>query len=230
MSLLDWEKEKHGRVSLALVAEKLKKIERLRYCADRLAEAWDNPALQQGLMLDIRSDFEEALAAATENPFKVVVRPQPASNGLTYFVYLERTDWPKDSLLLARHRGYITPINRHNVEEANSEGYVWASFLGVPFTPCEKAEDTATRHTAPEYGVRQAGNMIHEVMHIADEYADCQYGEGRDSVTGKPRDKDDRSSDEVRKDLVALLQVVLMTGEAPPAAKPSLTGVVFRFD
>lgn len=98
---------------------------------------------------------------AEKPAFRVYVRPMPASNGLTYFVILERADrelgkdQPTD--------GYISAINRHNVAEANSEGYSWAAFLGVPFTPCEAVVDTATHKSVMENGVAQTPI---EAMHL----------------------------------------------------------------
>lgn len=82
--------------------------------------------------------------------FRVTVNPLRASNGLTYVVTLDQGTRPGDAM--PWDDGRITPINRNNVDEANSEGAEWAKFLGVPFTPCAPVQDAATKNTVPEYG------------------------------------------------------------------------------
>lgn len=94
------------------------------------------------LSKEIRAYAADLLEAPAPQ-FRVHVAPMQASNGLTYVVCLDRADNPD---------GGITPINRNDVDEANSEGVEWAEFLGVPFTPCEPVTDTAAANTVPEYG------------------------------------------------------------------------------
>lgn len=145
MSYLDWEKKKHGvRLMQTLVARGVKCVP-LQQLAALLPEA-------------IRKKHADALAKATEPPFRVYVKPQQASNGLTYFVMLMRTDL--DNKPSCRTDGLMSVINRHNVDEANAEGYAWASFLGVEFTPCEAVPDTAAKNTVPEYGEPHAPDIL----------------------------------------------------------------------
>ena len=59
----------------------------------------------------------------------------------------------------------MTPINRNDVREANDEGARWASFLGVPFTPCEPVQGETSPSRVPEYGV----NAVHGAIPTADE-------------------------------------------------------------
>ncbi len=106
----------------------------------------------------VRDSFDEIAKAVVVDHFRVTVRPQHASNGLTYYVVLERLNRPTTGRESA-YDGRLTPCNRHDVMEANCEGYAWAAFLGVAFTPCEAVADPATIHTVREAGVSQAGRF-----------------------------------------------------------------------
>jgi len=153
-ALLNWEKRKY--------ADALEQINaRRRILAENVFSAMEsikNGAVGDtnycGIFKEELDAFNQALEKAMNPPFKVVVQPMQASNGLSYFVILLRTDG--ESVPTFRHKGRMSVINRHDVNEANAEGYAWASFLGVPFTPCEKVEDTAAKNTVPEYGPEQA--------------------------------------------------------------------------
>jgi hypothetical protein len=78
-------------------------------------------------------------------------------------VCLDRGDRPADAA--PWDNGRMTPINRNDVREANDEGARWASFLGVPFTPCEPVQGETSPSRVPEYGV----NAVHGVIPTADE-------------------------------------------------------------
>lgn len=95
-----------------------------------------------------------SLLAQPEAPtpkFEVSVFPMPASNGVTYYVSLDRVDRRKKVGGWAWHDDRITPINRNDVEEANCEGEKWADFLGVPFVPCAAVKGRLP-NTVPQYG------------------------------------------------------------------------------
>lgn len=143
MSLLDWEKKKYERA--------LEEIEQRRRGVgdDLLEKARDLGDKSYDFHAD--AAFDEAVRESLKPPFRVVVQPMQASNGLSYFVTLIRTDGERVPTF--RHEGRMSVINRHVVEEANAEGYAWAAFLGVPFVPCEAVTDTAEKNTVPEYGV-----------------------------------------------------------------------------
>jgi hypothetical protein len=156
MSLLDWEKKKYERSMQAITERREALYENLLRATGQLRVA------------PVGRTIEEAL----KMPFKVCVVPMQASNGLSYFVSLERTDGEKRPTF--RHEGRISVINRHNVDEANAEGYAWAAFLGVPFVACEKREDTAPKNTVPEYGPSQVEDAVglKQVVEWAGAYVD----------------------------------------------------------
>lgn len=104
---------------------------------------WHAPKIFRAAIHALRAELarQQVVAAPVEVPFRVSVCPLSASNGVTYVVCL-------DSLAGER----ITPVNRNDISEANSEGEKWAEFLGVPFVPCEAITDIGPVNTVPEYG------------------------------------------------------------------------------
>lgn len=88
-------------------------------------------------------------AAAGGRGFRVSVEPLEASNGVTYVVCLDSPHQRADAA--PWDSGRITPINRNDVDEANSEGERWAKFLGASFTPCTAVEGRLP-NTVPQYG------------------------------------------------------------------------------
>lgn len=89
-------------------------------------------------------------ASAARAAFRVSVVPMEASNGLTYTVCLDQASRAIDAA--PWDDGRLTPINRNDLAEANTEGAEWAEFLGVPFTPCTYIPGVARKNTVPEYG------------------------------------------------------------------------------
>lgn len=104
----------------------------------------------QKVVCDDRCDYPACQGPVPQPAFRVTVNPLRASNGITYVVCLDRGDRALDAM--PWDNGRITPINRNSLEEANYAGQEWAEFLGVAFTPCGPAADTAATNTVPEYG------------------------------------------------------------------------------
>jgi hypothetical protein len=165
MSLLDWEKKGYGLAMGPILQRREAMAFRLRDIAESYSiESRGEPFC--GISKETKNELEAAIKQAVTPPFRVVVQGLHASNGLSYFVTLYRTDGERVPTL--RRDGRISPINRHDLDEANSEGYAWASFLGVPFTPCEAEVDEATRHTVPEYGTP----LAQDTLKLIKEYKD----------------------------------------------------------
>lgn len=146
MTWLDYQKEIHAEFLLRTKATQDARTESVLDKLFRFTSTEEKTAL--------RDYLNETYAP----PFRVRVADLHASNGLTYVVMLERTDLDENPM--CRSEGAMSVVNRHDVDEANSEGYAWAGFLGVPFTPCKAVEDTAETHTVREGGTQHAADIL----------------------------------------------------------------------
>jgi hypothetical protein len=159
MSYLDMQKRIYEHALQAITPRRQELLAALKHKVEAITSSWASEITGElpysapstaALIEQFNIDLESALAM----PFRVHVTPMQASNGLSYFVTLDRTDGDKTPTI--RRDGRMTIINRNNVDEANAEGYAWAAFLGVPFEPCEAQIDTAVKNTVPQYGPIQA--------------------------------------------------------------------------